>query len=95
MAASDDPLAALRRSVARAVERIKDLDAEREDLEKQLGSLRGEVESLQEELRRLRQRWKEDADEIRRLRALAAEREIVKERITQLLSRLDSLYLAE
>jgi chromosome segregation ATPase len=92
---ADDPLAPLRQSVGRAIERIKHLEAEREDLKKQLGGLRGEVESLQEELRRLQERWKKDAAEMRRLRALAEERDLVRERITHLLSRLDSLYLAE
>lgn len=95
MPIADDPLAPLRQSVGRAIERIKHLEAEREDLKKQLGGLRGEVESLQEELRRLQERWKKDAAEMRRLRALAEERDLVRERITHLLSRLDSLYLAE
>jgi len=92
---SEDPLAALRQSVARAVERIQTLDDERHDLMKQLGDLREELESLQAEMRRMQERWKADAAELRRLRALTAERDEVRERLSHLLSRLDTLHLAQ
>jgi predicted nucleic acid-binding Zn-ribbon protein len=96
VASSDsDPLSALRQSVARAIERIQELDAEREALKKQVDGLRGEVESLRAELSRLQDRWRSDVAEMSRLRTLVQEREVVKERIGHLLSRLDSLYLAE
>ena len=90
-----DPLAPLRQSVARAVKRIQELDSERRDLENQLGGLREEVESLQAEMSRLQERWKSDAAELRRLRALTDERDEVRERLSHLLHRLDSLYLAQ
>lgn len=90
-----DPLAPLRRSVARAVERIQELDTERRGLEKQLGNLREEVESLRAEMSRLQERWRSDASELRRFRALSEERDEVRNRLTLLLSRLDSLHLAQ
>ena len=90
-----DPLAPLRQSVARAVEHIHELEAERRDLRKQLTGLREEVESLQAEMSRLQERWKSDAAELRRLRALTDERDEVRERLSHLLHRLDSLYLAQ
>ena len=92
---SDDPLAALRQSVSRAVERIQDLESERRDLTKQLRSLREEFEGLQAEMSRLQEHWKSDVAELRRLRALAEERDEVRERLNHLLRRLDSLHLAQ
>ena len=92
---SGDPLAALRRSVVRAVERIQDLEAERQDLAKQLRVLREEFECLRAEMSRLQAHWKSDVTELRRLRALTEERGEVRERLNLLLRRLDSLHLAQ
>ena len=92
---SGDPLAALRRSVARAVERIQYLEAERRDLAKQLRVLREEFECLHAEMSRLQVHWKSDVAELRRLRALTEERDEVRDRLNLLLRRLDSLHLAQ
>ena len=90
-----DPLASLRQSIARAVEHVQKLSAERQDLEKQLTGLRNEVDSLQVEMRRLQELWRSDVAELRRLRALTEGRDRMRERLSHLLSRLDSLYLAQ
>lgn len=92
---SGDPLAALRQSVARAVETIQDLESERGDLTKQLRNLREEFERLQAEMSRMQEHWRSDVAELRRLRALAEERREVRERLNGLLKRLDSVYLAQ
>jgi len=90
-----DPLAPLRQSVARAVKRIQELDSEGREQKKQLADLREEVLSLQAEMHRLQERWKSDAAELSRLRALTEERDVVRARLSRLLSRLDSLHLAQ
>lgn len=92
---SGDPLAPMRQSVARAVERIRELEGERRDLAKQLTGLREELGSLRAEMSRLQERWRSDAAELRRLRVLTEERDEVKERLGRLLNRLDSLHLAQ
>ena len=91
---STEALETLRRAVERAAHRLGELEQERHRLSDELLASKEEVERLRAELQALHARSGSERVELRRLQSYARERQAVRDRLTTMLERLDSIRLA-
>lgn len=88
---SADPLDALRATVAKAAHKLQQLRQERGDLAARVADLEAELAEARAEIQRLRRQGRAEHDEVQRRRHYDDERQMVRERLSGLLDRLDSL----